>query len=143
MLELADGTVVGEAGEGWTLAVNLNQNLMGRCLLVLDRPCERVTAVTPAEWAALRGAIAGAEAALGEVLGPDHLNLSFLMNVDRQVHLHVVPRYALPRVWRDLRIEDPWWGGPAPFGDPRRLDPNLLGLLAADLRAALPPPTST
>jgi diadenosine tetraphosphate (Ap4A) HIT family hydrolase len=38
---------------------------------------------------------------------PDHFNYSFLMNLDRHVHLHVIPRYVGTRQLAGVTFEDP------------------------------------
>ena len=42
-----------ETGEHWLLAVNRNQNLLGKTMLILRRPCGAVVDIDAAEWAAL------------------------------------------------------------------------------------------
>ena len=36
-------------------------------------------------------------------------NYAFLQNLDRHVHLHVIPRYAAPREFEGERFEDRAW----------------------------------
>ncbi|MDP9479003.1 MAG: HIT family protein [Actinomycetota bacterium] len=108
-----------ERGELWTLALNLNQNLPGRCVLVLNRHCERVSELTAEEWAGLHSYIARVTAALKDLFAPDQYNFAFLMNLDAHVHLHVVPRYASRREWRGETYADPHWG--SLFGTEERL----------------------
>ena len=97
-------------GELWTLALNLNQNLPGRSVLVLNRHCERVPEITAEEWTSLGPQIARATAALDGLFAPDLYNFAFLMNFDAHVHLYLVPRYASPREWRGETYEDPHYG---------------------------------
>ncbi len=99
-----------ERGELWTFALNRNQNLPGKSLLVLNRHCERVPDLTAEEWASLRPHTARATAALDYLLAPDLYNLAFLMNLDAHVHLHIVPRYASPVEWRGETYTDPHYG---------------------------------
>lgn len=71
---------------------------------------------------------------LRSLFQPDQFNYAFLMNVDAQVHLHVIPRYAAPRTWRGREFTDAHWG--RPFGtDQVALPSEDLTALAADLRA--------
>ena len=85
----------------------------------------------------LRDELRRVAAALDGLFRPDGFNFAFLMNADPQVHLHVVPRYASPRYWRDLDLTDDHWGGA--FGDEQNLlAPDLLGALAAEIRRSLP-----
>jgi diadenosine tetraphosphate (Ap4A) HIT family hydrolase len=83
----------------WIVAVNRNQNLLGKTVLVVNRPVESVTALRPDEWADLHRQIARVTVALDELFAPDQYNHAFLMNADAHVHMHVVPRYRAVRSW--------------------------------------------
>jgi diadenosine tetraphosphate (Ap4A) HIT family hydrolase len=128
-------TVV-EAGPIWMIAVNMNQNLLGKTMVVLNRRCESVTELTIAEWTDLHTQLVRLRAALDILFKPDQYNYAFLMNVDRQVHLHVVPRYETVRQWSGQQFEDPHWG--EVFGTKRRiLGPKELERLRDEIRAQL------
>lgn len=125
-----------ERGEHWTLALNLNQNLPGRCVLVLNRHRESVPEVATEEWDALRPEISRVTAALDGLFAPDLYNFAFLMNLDAHVHLHVVPRYASPRGWRGETYADPHYG--SLFGKEQRpASEEMLVELAGALRSRL------
>jgi diadenosine tetraphosphate (Ap4A) HIT family hydrolase len=132
---LTPGTVVQE-GPLWTVAVNHNQDLLGKTMVILNRPCEAVVAVDPAEWSALHVELRRLVPALTALFVPDQFNFAFLMNQNAQVHLHVIPRYATERDWRGLRFEDGHWG--SAFGHEQRLlPPELLQQLAGETRDRL------
>lgn len=133
--ELDPATVVQE-GDVWVLAVNRNQNLLGKTMLVLRRPCSAVIDIDQTEWSLLQAEIVRVTSGLRSLFQPDQFNYAFLMNVDAEVHLHVIPRYATPRTWRGREFTDASWG--RPFGtDQVALPSEDLAALAADLRAAL------
>jgi diadenosine tetraphosphate (Ap4A) HIT family hydrolase len=90
-----------EERPSWTLAVNRNQDLLGKTMLVLRRHCTTVIDVGPDEWALLREELRRVVPALDRLFHPDQFNFAFLMNLDAQVHLHVIPRYASSRRWHD------------------------------------------
>ena len=92
-----DPVTVIEAEGAWAIALNRNQNLLGKTMLVLRRQCGSVTDLSTDEWLDLHREIRRVGAALDSLFAPDLYNYAFLMNQDRQVHLHVVPRYATPR----------------------------------------------
>lgn len=127
-----------ERGELWLLALNRNQNLLGKTMLVALRPVERVSALTPAEWADLHVQLRRVTAALERAFQPDHFNYAFLQNADRQVHLHIIPRYAVPRTFAGLTFADAdypeHYAVPAP---PRALDVQQRDALRERIRAAL------
>jgi len=111
-----------ERGEIWTLAINRNQNLLGKSMLVLNHHREHVSELTPEEWAALHPYVTRVTAALDGLFAPDRYNLAFLMNLDVHVHLHVVPQNASPREWRGETYVDTHFG--SLFGTEQRLVPE-------------------
>jgi diadenosine tetraphosphate (Ap4A) HIT family hydrolase len=119
-----------------TLALNRNQDLLGKTMLVLHRPCTEVIAIDTDEWMSLHVALRRVVPALPLLFAPDQFNFAFLMNMDAQVHQHVIPRYAGPRHWRDREFIDRHWG--RAFGHEQRLlEPHGLRALADELREAL------
>lgn len=128
-------TVIGR-GECWTVVLNRNQDLLGKVMLILNRECEDVRQLTEAEWLQLHREMELVTSTLDGLFEPDHYNYSFLMNVDRQVHLHVIPRYGEPRVWNELTFEDVRFGN-APGNGVRNLPRPLLSALATALREHL------
>ena len=95
-----------ESGDVWTIAVNRNQNLLGKTMLVLQRPCAAVTELSTDEWVELHRQLRRVCAAIDGLFAPDLYNHAFLMNEDRQVHLHVVPRYKSERSWSGKTFTD-------------------------------------
>lgn len=120
----------------WKLALNWNQNLLGKCFLALGRHLESVADLTQDEWADLHAQLKLTTGVLMAAFGPDHFNYVFLQNQDRHVHLHIVPRYAAPRTFSDMTFGDPDY--PAHYAVPapvRRLSREQLAALAGSLRA--------
>lgn len=114
----------------WTLAVNRNQNLLGKVMLAARRPVTSVVDLRAEEWLELHHEIARVCAALDALFQPDQYNHAFLMNVDAEVHLHIVPRYRHDRQWKGMVFADPAFGGL--FGTEQRvLGPDMLAALAA------------
>jgi diadenosine tetraphosphate (Ap4A) HIT family hydrolase len=137
-IELAAGTEI-RRSRLWTLALNRNQNLLGKCLVIANRPCDSVLELHPDEWSSLFDHLRQLTAALDTLFAPDAYNHAFLMNIDPQVHLHVIPRYASTRIWEDMQFHDPHWGGL--FGTEQRLlSPEHLSRLSDTVRRALQPP---
>ena len=129
------GPVVAET-EHWRLVLNKrNQNLLGKCFLALRRHEEAVSALSVEEWEDLRAGIALGTDALRSALGPDHFNYAFLQNMDRHVHLHVLPRYARSRRFSGHTFEDERYPDHyEPFVAPRPLDADKIAEIAALLR---------
>jgi diadenosine tetraphosphate (Ap4A) HIT family hydrolase len=126
-----------EADPTWTIAVNMNQNLLGKAMVLLNRRCQSVTELTVAEWTDLHAQLRRLRVALDILFEPDQYNYAFLMNRDRQVHLHIVPRYETVRQWLGQQFEDPHWGDV--FGAEQRvLESKALERLRDEIRARLP-----
>jgi diadenosine tetraphosphate (Ap4A) HIT family hydrolase len=130
------GPVLREARQ-WRLVLNRNQNLLGKCFLALRRHCEWVGELTESEWDELRGELIAATGLLRAALAPDHFNYAFLQNLDRHVHVHVIPRYATPREFGGRVFVDEDFPGPQPMRSwatsPLVLEPAELDALARTL----------
>jgi diadenosine tetraphosphate (Ap4A) HIT family hydrolase len=125
-----------ERGELWSLAINRNQDLLGKSMLALNRHCERVSELTTEEWADLHPCIVRVTAALDGLFAPDLYNFAFLMNFDAHVHLHIIPRYGSPREWRGETYSDPHYG--SLFGTEERLaTEELLDVLVGAMKGRL------
>jgi diadenosine tetraphosphate (Ap4A) HIT family hydrolase len=126
--------MLGES-ENWRLALNRNQNLLGKCVLALRRHSEKVTDLTPAEWAELHIQLRAATEMLSRAFAPDHFNYAFLQNQDRHVHMHIIPRYAGERTFAGLVFTDPdypdHYAVPMPV---RLINAEQMALLADLLR---------
>jgi diadenosine tetraphosphate (Ap4A) HIT family hydrolase len=93
--------------EHWLTVVNRNQNLLGKTFIALRRHEEEVVGLKPREWAALHEEVRWVTERVQVAFAPDHFNYSFLMNLDRHVHLHVIPRYIDQRELAGATFEDP------------------------------------
>jgi len=125
-----------EERPSWTLAVNRNRDLLGKTMVVLRRHCTTVIDIAPHEWALLRDESGRLVPALDRLFHPDQFNFAFLMNLDSQVHIDVVPGYASSRRWRDRIFTDEHWGEMF-RREQRPLTPAELQLLADEIRAQL------
>jgi diadenosine tetraphosphate (Ap4A) HIT family hydrolase len=108
-------------------------------MLVLNRHCESVLELTPDEWMQLRTEVRDAELGLDRLFRPDRYNLMFLMNLDRHVHLHIVPRYTTARTYAGEDFLDRDYGSLATTAA-RRMSDEWLNGLVGDLRDALESP---
>lgn len=117
----------------WRTALNRNQNLLGKTIVVLRRHEEAVAALSAAEWSELHGELAWVTGRLQQAFTPDHVNYAFLQNQDRHVHLHVIPRYASPRELDGVRFEDGTYPDHYRPGEERRLDRGQIDAIASAL----------
>lgn len=115
----------------WRIAINRNQNLLGKLFIALRRHEESVAELTQDEWSELRDELRWAVKHLQEAFHPDHFNCAFLQNHDRHVHLHVIPRYASARRFAGREFADPEWPDHYRPGVEYLAPPDVIGLLAA------------
>lgn len=118
----------------WRVALNRNQSLLGKSIVVLRRHEESAAALTAGEWADLHAEVRWTTERLREAFAPDHFNYAFLQNQDRHVHLHVIPRYAGTRRIGGEEFADPDFPGhyrvPAPE---RRVSAEVLAAVGRAL----------
>jgi diadenosine tetraphosphate (Ap4A) HIT family hydrolase len=124
-------TPVLRESELWRIALNRNQNLLGKTIVVLRRHIEDVTLLSPEEWTELHAEVGWTTGRLRRAFSPDHFNYSFLQNVDRHVHLHVLPRYVGRREIAGVPFSDPDY--PARYLQPAA-EESIVG---ADVLAAI------
>src|SRR5215469_18818072 len=67
-----------ERGDLWTIAVNRNQDLLGKTMIVLNRACEAVTDLEQEEWLDLHRQIGRLVEVLDVLFHPDLYNFAFL-----------------------------------------------------------------
>lgn len=117
----------------WRTALNRNQNLLGKTIVVLRRHEEAVCALSGEEWSELHGELAWVTARLRTAFGPDHFNYAFLQNEDRHVHLHVIPRYGAARDVAGVVFEDAAYPDHYRPGEERRLERRQIDAIAVAL----------
>ncbi len=125
-------------GHYWRVLVNLNQNLLGRCVVALKRHEEDLFKLTTHEKEELWSLAAKVRQSLGDLFQADHFNFSFLGNSDRHLHLHIVPRYRGTRFFAGLVFDDKAWGHHYDL-IPRRVPPEVALQLVAALKEKLMP----
>jgi diadenosine tetraphosphate (Ap4A) HIT family hydrolase len=103
-----DGLV--DHGELWTMCVNRNQALLGRCYFKLNHHSVDATELNGDETLALAEWFRRANKALKAVFSPDHFNYVTLMNVEPHVHSHIIPRYKGNRQFAGVTFADKNFG---------------------------------
>lgn len=116
----------------WRLVLNQNQNLLGKCFLVLRSHVENVSEVALDEWIDLRDQLDLATQALYGQFAPDHFNYSFLQNQDRHVHMHIIPRYEKDREFAAVYFSDPDYPNHYSVTMPKKQLPNMVFEQLAD-----------
>jgi diadenosine tetraphosphate (Ap4A) HIT family hydrolase len=118
----------------WAVMLNKEQDLIGRIYLLLKREETDVTAITPQELVELWSVVRQVKRVLGDTFAPDHYNYAFLMNIDPQVHFHVIPRYKDKREFAGGTFVDASFGKHYSTGPAKTLDDAFYNELIALLR---------
>ncbi len=82
------------------------------------------------------------KAAIEQVCWPDDWHYLFTSNVDRQLVMHVIPRYAETREFRGNKFNDMRWGRMPNLSLPIKTEPHVLYGLKEALIKALANPTT-
>ena len=121
----------------WTIILSDNQSIIGRCKIVHNKHIEDLMDTNDEERKELWEAADSLQDVLAELFQPDLFNYAILGCKDRHIHLHVIPRYAVPRMWSGQRFDDHLWGQ-APWPSiHRELTPELTKKLRDDISQAL------
>jgi diadenosine tetraphosphate (Ap4A) HIT family hydrolase len=118
----------------WAVMLNKEQDLIGRIFLLLKREETDVAALSPQELMELWSVVRQVKKVLGLTFGPDHYNFAFLMNIDAQVHFHVIPRYKDKREFAGGTFTDPNFGKHYGTGPTKKLDDTFYAELISVLR---------
>jgi len=128
--------VIGESAF-WSVVLNMDQALLGRCYLLLKRPETDALALTPEEQSDLFTLATRVRKAMLSLWDPDHFNYAFLMNQTPQVHFHLIPRYKQRREFAGGTFVDPEFGNHYGVGPARHLDQAAYDAILAALRSRI------
>jgi diadenosine tetraphosphate (Ap4A) HIT family hydrolase len=119
----------------WAVVLNKNQDLLGRCYLLLKRPETDPLNLTDGELSELWAVARKVKQVLGDLWEPDHYNYAFLMNVDPQVHFHIIPRYKNRREFAGGTFVDPMFGDHYTISPARTLEDGGYDAILTALRS--------
>jgi len=128
-------TLVAET-DSWLVLVRPQQPTLGALVLVCKEPAEAFSDLSAAAFADLRTAVSQIERVLKDFTAYARINYLMLMMVDRDVHFHVLPRYAEARTHGGVSFVDAGWPGPPALGQAVDLSPADAAALAKTLGAA-------
>lgn len=120
----------------WLVLVRPQQPALGSLVLVCKEPVEAFSDLSAAAFADLQTAVAGIERVLRQAVGYERINYLMLMMVDKDVHFHVLPRYAQPRSYEGASFADAGWPGPPQLGQAVELAPSSAVSIAKILARA-------
>jgi diadenosine tetraphosphate (Ap4A) HIT family hydrolase len=96
----------------WVVLLRPQQATLGALVLVCKDESDALSKITLAAFSELKEITAGIELHLMNCFSFNKINYLLLMMVDKDVHFHVLPRYAQPRLLDGNRFTDPGWPGP-------------------------------
>lgn len=127
-------TLLKEFGH-WLVLVRPAQVTLGSLVLAAKSNAKAYSDLSADAFANQAEAISYIERVLARFVSYDRINYLMLMMVDREVHFHVIPRYSMPRGWKDIEFADTGWPGPPRLDVAVKLDAGQLSQLVADLGA--------
>ncbi|KRA59421.1 HIT family hydrolase [Caulobacter sp. Root655] len=120
----------------WLILVRPKQPTFGSLVLICKEEAEAFSKLSPAAFADLKTATDGIERMLGEVVAYEKINYLMLMMVDKDVHFHVIPRYAGTREHDGQVFHDAGWPAVPALGSTVDLDLDAAERLARTLAQA-------
>ena len=96
----------------WVLLLRPQQATLGALVLICKDESDTFSNITLEAFSELKEIAAAIERHLGQCFSYDKINYLMLMMVDKDVHFHVLPRYAHPHFFEEEQFNDPGWPGP-------------------------------
>lgn len=115
----------------WLVLIRPKQPTFGSLVLVCKEAVQAFSDVSPSAFADLQVAIAGIERLLKSQVDYEKINYLMLMMVDKDVHFHVLPRYAGARAHEGVSFVDAGWPAAPALGTAVELAPDAVERLAA------------
>lgn len=125
--------------EHWLILIRPKQPTFGSLVLVCKEAVQAFSDVSPAAFADLQVAVAGIERLLKSQVDYEKINYLMLMMVDKDVHFHVLPRYAGAREHDGISFPDAGWPAAPALGAAVELAPEAVERLAARFAKAWNP----
>ncbi len=126
--------------EHWVVLVRPRQITVGSLALVCKGDVRTLSTVMPEAYSELHKVTTDIEAALHAAFQFDKINYLLLMMVDKQVHWHVLPRYATARTACGSVFLDRAWPEPPDMGDIVILSAQQLAQLTELIKSKWPRP---
>ena len=124
--------------EHWVVLLRPKQVTVGSLVLACKEDAQRVSDVSAEAFAEMKTVSTDLETALRKAFSYDKINYLLLMMVDKQVHFHVLPRYAEARQVAGGTFTDAAWPGPPDVTQALDLTDEQLGEVKDMLGAAWP-----
>ena len=96
----------------WVVLLRPQQATLGALVLICKNEADAFSKISAESFAELKEITTAIESHLSSCFSYDKINYLMLMMVDRDVHFHVLPRYADSRTFGQMEFNDPGWPGP-------------------------------
>ena len=98
--------------KNWVLLLRPQQVTLGALVLICKNEATAFSEISPEAFVELKEITSAIELHLKGCFSYDKINYLMLMMIDPDVHFHVLPRYAGPRLFEQAEFNDPGWPGP-------------------------------
>ncbi len=123
----------------WVVLLRPRQATLGALVLACREPATAFGQVSAAAFGELGKIVGSIEATLARVFAYDRINYLMLMMVDREVHFHVLPRYARDREFAGAMFVDAGWPQAPELAGATELTAEARGRLLDALRGQWTP----
>ncbi|MGM0564479.1 MAG: HIT family protein [Pseudomonadota bacterium] len=120
----------------WVLLLRPKQATLGSMVLANKSDATRPGDLSAEAYAELASIKRELEATLRHCFAMDKINYLMLMMVDREVHYHVLPRYAGDKEFEGIIFADPGWPKVPDLGHATPLTEDQFTRLAEHLKAS-------
>ena len=122
----------------WVVLVRIEQITLGALVLACKEEAQRLSEVSAAAYGELKDVMVDIETALGRAFDYDKINYLALMMVDKEVHFHVLPRYARAISAFGGSFDDPGWPAVPELGHFVALSGEQVATVGDAIKSHLP-----
>ena len=111
--------------EHWVVLLRPQQATLGALVLICKDEADTFSKISPAAFLELKEITSAIEHHLKDCFSYDKINYLMLMMADKDVHFHILPRYAHSHTFEQQEFSDPGWPGPPDLAQTNKTDEML------------------
>lgn len=119
----------------WSVLLRPAQATLGALVLIAHEPVKAFSGLSAASFAEMHAVINQIEFTLTQAFQYDKINYLMLMMVDPDVHFHIIPRYAQPKLYADMTFIDAGWPAVPQLGQINETDETINQKIIAHIKA--------
>ncbi len=119
----------------WSVLLRPAQATLGALVLAAHEPARAFSELSAASFAEMHTVINQIEFTLASAFQYDKINYLMLMMVDPDVHFHIMPRYAQPKLFADREFVDAGWPAMPQLGHVNETDEEINQRIIAHIKA--------